>query len=181
MNIAVFCSASDKVTEAMKNEAEKLGQWIGENCSTLVYGGIPLGLMEAVAYATHKAGGRIIGVVPERRRGMENPLNDETIMVGDLHHRKQTMEELADAFIALPGGYGTLDEIISAWSSTGFNHTPRPLILLNSGDFYEPLRIQIEQMNKSGLLSDQNKNALFFAPDIKSAITVLNMFKDPIN
>lgn len=176
MKIAVFCSASDRVTPRMKSDAATLARWIGESGSALVYGGIPAGLMATVAAEALAAGGHVTGVVPESRRDKANPADSETIIVADLHERKRMMEQLADAFIALPGGYGTLDEVISTWASLGFEGKSKPIILLNTDGYYDPLRLQTESMHAAGLLSDLHASELTFTPTVEATINMLKTF-----
>lgn len=113
MNIVVYCSAQDGLEEKYQQLAATLGQWIGENGHTLVYGGVNAGLMHATATAVHKAGGRCTGIIPEMFRYRLDPLCDEVITTRDLADRKQRMIEMGDVFVVLPGGVGTLDEWIS--------------------------------------------------------------------
>lgn len=173
MNVAVYCSSSPCVAAEMQKQAEVLGRWIGESRSTLVYGGVAAGLMEIVASGVNRAGGRVIGVVPQLRKGRECVMNHENIMVEDLHERKRVMENLADVFIALPGGYGTLDEVVSTWASLGFSGIVKPIILVNAGGFYDALRQQVETMCRTGLLTDEKASRLIFLPDVESTIQML--------
>lgn len=176
LKIAVFCSSSANVSAGMKADAAELGRWIGLTGSTLVYGGISAGLMGIVAEETRASGGHVIGVVPESRREKANPRDHETVMVADLHERKCRMENMADVFIALPGGYGTLDEIISTWASLGFNGETKPLILLDTEGYYEPLRQLMQNMQRAGLLTDKHASELTFSPTVKSTIGLLETF-----
>lgn len=176
MKIAVFCSASDRVTPRMKSDAAELARWIGESGSTLVYGGIAAGLMAIVAAGTIAAGGHVTGVVPQSRREKANPADHETVIVADLHERKRVMEQTADIFIALPGGYGTLDEVISTWASLGFEGKSKPIILLNTDGYYEPLKLQTECMRNAGLLSDAHASELIFTTSVQATIDRLKTF-----
>lgn len=173
MKIAVYCSSSSCTTAEMRMQAGILGCWIGTTGSTLVYGGVAAGLMEIVASETNRAGGRVVGVVPQSRKGSECVMNHENIMVDDLHERKRVMENLADAFVALSGGYGTLDEVISTWASLGFSGVAKPIILVNAEGFYEPLRQQVEIMRRAALLTDEKASRLIFSPDVESTIRLL--------
>ena len=117
MKLAVFCGSTTGNEPAYVEAARALGRWIGENGHTLIYGGGDTGLMGAMAKETHRAGGRVIGVLPENVefiRSRPQPWCDEVITAENMTARKQTMLDLADAFFALPGGVGTLDEITDA-------------------------------------------------------------------
>lgn len=173
MNIAVYCSARDGIDPLHRQDATDLGLWIGRGGHTLVYGGIALGLMEIVARQAHIAGGRLTGVVPQLRSSLANPLNDETIMVADLYERKREMERRADAFVALAGGYGTLDELVSTWTSLSFNGTPRPVIALSRNGLYEPLRTLADRMVADRLMSPDVRANISFAPDVNTVIDIL--------
>ena len=113
MNIVVYCSAQDGLEDKYQQLATALGQWIGQNGHTLVYGGVKAGLMHATAQAVHDTGGHILGVIPEMFKHRLDPLCDEVVTTSDLQERKQYMIEHGDVFVILPGGIGTLDEWIS--------------------------------------------------------------------
>ena len=152
MKIAVYCSARGDIGRECFADAERLGRWIGGNGHTLVYGGLAMGLMDAVAGATAGTGGRVMGVVPEARLERQHPANTVNIPVCSLHERKQVMEENADVFVALDGGYGTLDEVMSALASMSFFGEPKPLLLLNRNGLYDPLLEMFGTMVRRGLM-----------------------------
>ena len=113
MNIVVYCSAQDGLDDKYQQLATALGQWIGQNGHTLVYGGVKAGLMHVTAQAVHNAGGHSVGVIPNMFKHRLDPLCDEVVTTSDLQERKQYMIEHGDVFVILPGGIGTLDEWIS--------------------------------------------------------------------
>ena len=113
MNIVVYCSAQDGLEDKYQQLATALGQWIGQNGHTLVYGGVKAGLMHVTAQAVKQAGGYTLGVIPDMFKHRLDPLCDEVVTTSDLQERKQYMIEHGDVFIVLPGGIGTLDEWIS--------------------------------------------------------------------
>ena len=174
MNIAVYCSARNGIAPECFDDARRLGRWIGENGHTLVYGGLKRGLMDAVAQATADAGGKVIGVVPQARVSGQHEANTVSILVPTLHERKQTMEERSDAFVALDGGYGTLDEVMSALASMSFNDEPRPMFLLNRDGLYNPLVDQLRLMSSRHLVSPEVIERLTLCPTIDSLITKLS-------
>lgn len=173
MNIAVYCSARTGLPQEYMADARALGEWIGRNGHNLVYGGLAMGLMEVVATATAAAGGKVIGVVPDSRKEREHHANTVNIMVTTLHERKQTMEENADAFVALDGGFGTLDEVMSALASMSFFNDPKPLHLLSRDGLYEPLRIMMGTMVERGLLSSQVAERVQFHTTVASLLSSL--------
>ena len=173
MRIAVYCSARTAIAPEFFEDARTLGWWIGSGGHTLVYGGLQMGLMDAVASATAEAGGRVMGVVPQSRAQRQHPDNSVSIAVSSLHERKQTMEENADAFVALDGGYGTLDEVMSALASMSFFSEPKPLILLNRGGLYDPLMAMFAEMERRGLMYPEVARQITLCPDIDSLIHAL--------
>lgn len=173
MRIAVYCSARTAIAPECFEDAHTLGRWIGSGGHTLVYGGLQMGLMDAVASATAEAGGRVMGVVPQSRAQRQHPDNSVSIAVSSLHERKQTMEENADAFVALDGGYGTLDEVMSALASMSFFSEPKPLILLNRGGLYDPLMAMFAEMERRGLMYPEVARQITLCPDIDSLIHTL--------
>lgn len=140
-SICVYCSSSDAVDPAYFDAARKLGATIAGRDYTLVYGGAHCGLMGALAQAVHAGGGRVVGVIPAalRERGIAYESADELIVSADLRERKATMEARADAFVALPGGFGTLEELLEILTLRQLQTHTKPIVLLNVRGFYDPL------------------------------------------
>ena len=144
MKIAVYCSSREDLAEKYVKPAQVLGQWIGKNGYTLVYGGVKSGLMHTVAQATHDAGGKILGVVPERFQHRTDVLAHQVVKCQDLGDRKTIMMDNADLFVVLPGGLGTIDEWISTLSQIIVNHDDtRDIIVVNIDNMFAP---QLEQL-----------------------------------
>lgn len=141
MNICVFLSSSDAVAPHFVEVALEFGRAIGENGHTLVYGGNNTGLMGRLADSVKDAGGSIIGVVPQKLHDLGRSYErcDNLIISKDLRDRKGIMDEHADAFVALPGGLGTLEEIIEVLNLKYLRYHQKPVIFLNHQGFYEPL------------------------------------------
>lgn len=173
MNIAVYCSARTAIAPECFTDARTLGNWIGTQGHMLVYGGLAMGLMNAVASATAAAKGKVMGVVPQSRIEKQHPANTISIPVCSLHERKQTMEEHADAFVALDGGYGTLDEVMSALASMSFFDEPKPLLLLNRNGLYDPLMQMLGEMVERRLMFPELLGRITLCPDIESLIKAL--------
>jgi len=153
VTIAVYCSAVDNLPEHWQEGARVTGRWIGSHAATLVYGGVESGLMTVVARTAHDAGGRVVGVVPTRRREWSSVFNDIVVPTSDLNERKGTMQLLADAFVVLPGGYGTLDEFSTSFSYINFTDQPdKHIVLYNPDGLYDPLIEQLHRMVGAGLL-----------------------------
>ncbi len=134
-----------------KTAAERLGQLIGEGGHTLIYGAGNLGLMGVLGEAVHRHGGRVVGVIPEKLNDLDLAYTaaDELVVTPDMRSRKAAMESRADAFIALPGGYGTLEEVVEVLVLKQLWYHEKPVVLLNTAGFYTPLvaffRHQVEE------------------------------------
>lgn len=153
MNIGVFCAASDGVSEAFKQEARIIGLFIAAGGHTLVYGGATGGLMTAVAETVAKLQGDIIGVVPELivEKGRKSPLPMQLFEVADMSERKEMMKELSDVFVVLPGGFGTYDEMFDVLASGMVGYHDKPLVVINTDDFYAGIKQQIRRMTDDNL------------------------------
>lgn len=181
MNIAVYCSARTAIAPECFTDARTLGEWIGSHGHTLVYGGLAMGLMDAVATSTASAGGKVIGVVPATRMERQHPANTVNIPVCSLHERKQTMEEQADLFVALDGGYGTLDEVMSALASMSFFNEPKPLLLLNRDGLFNPLMDMLGEMVRRGLMFPEMLARITLCPAVDYLISQLEAAEKQIS
>lgn len=161
MNIVVYCSSIDNLPAEWQKAATAVGQWIGRHGARLVYGGVNSGLMRTVAQATKDTGGKVVGIVPARRRQHASPLNDVKVPTSDLNDRKGVMQMLGDIFIVLPGGYGTLDEFTTSFSYLNFTMQRRPVIVHNADGIFDPILEQLHRMADLGLMQ----------PDCLSIIT----------
>jgi uncharacterized protein (TIGR00730 family) len=139
-SVCVFCGSSDAADPAFLAAAGELGQALAESGLRLVYGGGGVGLMGAVARAAHGAGGRVLGIIPDFLVGRERALDKvETIVVTSMHERKMMFFELSDAFVVLPGGIGTLEEIVELLSWRRLDLHAKPVVFYNPGAFWKPL------------------------------------------
>ena len=173
--IVVYCSAADSLPVAWVEAAARLGHWIGSVGATLVYGGVDAGLMRVVARAVKTAdSGQIIGVVPMLRSDKASPLNDIEIPAEGLADCKANMQLMSDAFVVLPGGYGTLDEMISTLSYLAFNHiTDKPLILYNPDGLYDATLEQFNTMIARGVMQQRCLDCLTVATTTDEIIEIL--------
>lgn len=176
MNIAVYCSSMENLPAQWQVCARTVGEWIGRHGASLVYGGVNSGLMKVVAQATKKNGGKVVGVVPARRRYDASPLNDVKVPTSDLNDRKGVMQMLGDAFVVLPGGYGTLDEFTTSFSYLNFTHQPKPIILYNPGGIYDPLLEQLRRMVDLGLMTPDKIEIIHAVPTDEQLIETLDTF-----
>lgn len=141
MKICVYCSSSDAIPRKYFKAARDTGMLIGKKGHSLVYGGGKVGLMGAVADSVMNNGGRTTGVIPKHLKnlGIAHSGLDELLVTPDMRKRKETMEKLADAFIFLPGGIGTLEEAAEIITLKQLHYHNKPVVLLNSCGFYNPL------------------------------------------
>jgi hypothetical protein len=146
--ICAFCSSSDAVAPEYFDAARELGALFAQRGITLVYGGGNVGLMGALARSVHAGGGKVIGVIPSALRDLELAYTeaDELIVTKDLRERKAIMESYADAFVALPGGYGTLEEMIEVLTLKQLRFHDKPLVFLNTAAFYSHLHAFFEHL-----------------------------------
>ena len=151
-SICVYCGSSHGTDLRHRADAARFGRQIGEACLELVYGGGDIGLMGTVADAAMEAGGRVTGVIPTdlKRAEVAHAGLDELIVVGSMHERKRVMFERADAFVALPGGYGTLEELTEILSFRKLRLHHRGVVLLDLDGYYRGLIQQIERAIAEG-------------------------------
>ena len=158
-NICVYCGANPGNTPNFAEVAASVGKLLANEGIGLVYGGGAVGLMNTVALAALEAGGKVIGVIPEALMNLELARKDLTALhvTPDMHTRKAKMAELSDGFIALPGGFGTLDELFEmiTWGQLGFHK--KPIALLNMEGFYDPLLKMVSHMGASGFVREQHR------------------------
>ena len=173
-SICVFCSSSDLIDEVYFKTAIDLGCQIGDLNLDLVYGGGGIGLMGAVARAVHKNGGRVVGVFPEFFReegeGFEYVEADELIIAETMRIRKAIMDERSDAFIALPGGIGTLEEVIEIMSMKQLGLTDKPLVFVNTNNFYDGLISNLRGMVNLKFVKSSTLESFAVCPDPSSAL-----------
>ncbi|HNW91667.1 MAG TPA: TIGR00730 family Rossman fold protein [bacterium] len=146
--VCVYCSSSRSVDGAFVRAARALGAEIARRGWTLVYGGTRLGLMGAVATAAQQAGGRVVGVVPQVfvDQQFADKQADELVVAPDLRARKEQMLARADALVALPGGFGTLDELLEAITLKQIRQHDKAIVVINTDGYYDPLLAQLERV-----------------------------------
>lgn len=176
--LCVFCGSSLPPDERFGDAARALGAELAERRVELVYGGGSVGLMGAIADACLAAGGRVTGVIPVGlfRREVGHTGLTRLYEVDSMHERKQRMYDLADAFVALPGGLGTLEEVaeIATWSQLGLHR--KPIVLLDVDGFWDPLTTQLDRMVDVGLLKPENRALLPRADSLDEAFGLLDAY-----
>lgn len=182
MKIAVFCGSSTGNNPCYINEAKKLGEFFGKNGIDLVYGGGKVGLMGVIANAVLANGGQVFGVIPEylKEKEIAHAGLTELFVVKDMHERKAKMASMADAFVALPGGAGTLEEIFEAWTWALLGHHSKPCALYNTNGYYQHLLAMITNMKKSGFLSAEYSEMLILADTPKELVSCIETYQPPI-
>jgi uncharacterized protein (TIGR00730 family) len=147
-NICVYCGSGPGTDPSFVNAATAFGGILADNDIGLVYGGGSVGLMGAVAAATLAKGGRVTGIIPEFLSNRERPFVDaqELIVTRDMHERKRIMFERSDAFVALPGGVGTLEELVEQLTWAQLGRHKKPILAANIGGFWDPLCALLEHM-----------------------------------
>lgn len=155
-SICVFCGSSDGTVPVYRAAAEELGREIAGRGITLVYGGGNVGTMGALADAAMKEGGTVIGIIPVRLYEMVEQMDlSELLVVKDMHERKAMMQEKADAFIALPGGIGTMEELFEVWAWRYIGYHAKPVGLLNINGFYDALLGFFDRMRDEGFVKKE--------------------------
>lgn len=174
--VAVYCGSSNGYNPAYRAEAVALGAAIAAAGLGLVYGGASVGLMGAVADAALAGGAEVIGILPDLLSGREIAHHGLTSfeLVPSMHQRKARMVELADAFIALPGGYGTLEEILEAVTWAQLRLHAKPCILINTAGFWDSLLSFLDTIVASGFLKPQNRALLRVAANATEAVKMLS-------
>jgi uncharacterized protein (TIGR00730 family) len=179
--LCVYAGASSGVDPAFERAAGDLGKLLAHNGIGLVYGGASIGLMGAVADGVLSAGGEAIGVIPVglKRREVAHEALSELRTVDSMHERKAMMSDLADAFIALPGGLGTLDELLEAATWTQLGIHAKPCGLLNVGGYWDSLLAQLERAGRDGFLRADHRQALLVDTDSVSLLEQLRGWSPP--
>ena len=173
--LAVYCGSSLGADPAFAEAARDIGRAMAERGIGLVYGGGKLGLMGVVADAVIEAGGEAHGVIPQALIDLEVAHRGltELHVVTTMHERKAKMTELCDAFVALPGGIGTFDELFEAWTWNALGYHAKPFALLNVNGFWDGLIAFLDHATMSGFMSPARRSQLIVAEEIEDALDKL--------
>jgi uncharacterized protein (TIGR00730 family) len=174
-SVTVFCSSSRHVDPAYHQAASDLGRRIAEQHWSLVYGGNDLGLMKALADGAREAGGKLIGITPRLfvDQGVVDQRCDELIVTETMRQRKESLEQRGDAFIALPGGFGTLEELFEIIVGRALGYHDKPIVLLNIRGFYDPLLAMIRHATAEHFIRPAALKTYFVASSVNAAIAHL--------
>ena len=176
LKVAVYLGSRIGKGDTYVNAANKLGKQLAENGHTIIYGGSTIGMMGALADAAIAQGGKVIGVMPThliKREVAHNRLT-ELHEVDTMHTRKFKMAELAEAFVAMPGGCGTLDEFFEIFTWAQINLHTKPVILLNINGFYNALLDHFEKMIDEGFVPDHHRALFQVAKNVEEVLHLLN-------
>jgi uncharacterized protein (TIGR00730 family) len=180
-SVCVFCGSASGANSVYAATARELGRELAARKLALVYGGGRVGLMGEVASATLAAGGAVVGVIPHSLALKEIAQEDctELIVVNTMHERKALMADRSDAFVALPGGYGTCDELfeILTWAQLGIHN--RPVALLNTNGFFTPLLAWLDHIVAEGLLKPKHRDLLLVADTVPDLFAKLTAWHPP--
>ena len=180
-SVCVFCGSSMGDRAAYRESAEAMGQALAKANLGLVYGGGHVGLMGAVANATLAAGGTVTGIIPKALYDKEVGHDGLTKLeiVGSMHERKARMAELADAFVALPGGLGTFEELFEVWTWAQLGWHPKPVALLDVDGFYRPLSQFLDEVVARGFVRQIHREMLIVATDPSDLLEKLAAYEPP--
>ena len=178
-NIAVFCGSSLGRDKIFAQVASDLGKFLGQHGYGVIYGGAKVGLMGVLADAAMTSGGNVIGVIPGdlKRKEIAHYGITELIEVDSMHKRKEVMSTLCDGVIALPGGFGTMDELFEmlTWSQLGYHQLP--IGILNVNGFYDHLQAQVTVMVDQGFLKSIFKDLLIISDSIENLLEEMEDYK----
>jgi uncharacterized protein (TIGR00730 family) len=173
--ICVYCGSNPGHDPRFLAAARRFGEILADKRIGLVYGGGSTGLMGAIAHSVRERGGEIIGVIPEFLQAEERLFReaDEVIVTADMHQRKQLMFEHADAFVALPGGIGTLEELVEQLTWAQLGRHKKPILIANIAGFWDPLIVMFDHLHDSGFLPGGRRVDYLVTGDVENILPAL--------
>lgn len=174
--ICVYSSSSNLVDGLYLRAAEELGRAIARNGDVFLYGGGTIGLMGASAKAAHASGGKVIGIIPQKLNiaGVVYGCCDELVEAPGLRERKSAMDARSDAFIALPGGFGTLEELMEMITLKQLKYHNKPIVILNVGGFYDHLIELFETFIRNNFVHEEYRKLFFITGSVEEAIEYID-------
>lgn len=178
LNVCVFCSSSNQLGAAYFDEARLLGELIAQRGWGLVYGGTRIGLMGQVARAVLENGGSVTGVIPELilSKGIQEKNCTQLIVTADMSQRKKLMIEKSDVFVALPGGFGTLEEMMEVITLKQLQILDKPVVFLNTLNFYQHLNHFFDTIFEQQFTASKFRNLFHIAPDAHNLFHYLDNY-----
>ena len=174
-SLCIFCGSRFGADPAARDIAVQLGELLAREGITLVYGGGGVGLMGLVANAALKGGGRVTGIIPQflLQREAGHPALSETVVVETMHERKLQMFERSDAFVVLPGGIGTLEELfeVLSWRTLGLHN--KPIVIVDQGGYWEPLAALLRSVVEGGFAERSHLDHVVFIRDLKDLLPAI--------
>lgn len=182
MNICVFSSSSNAIADVYVNEAIDLARLIGQSGYCLINGGSNVGLMDVITREAGNHGAKTIGVIPEKLRdfNLASLHAHEIIVSGDMMQRKDKMRELSDSFIALAGGFGTLEEILEVITLKQLGYHNKAVVFINTNDFYNDLFMQFEKSYEEKFAKENYRSLYFVAKNSVEAMNYLMNYKPEV-
>ncbi|WP_328807919.1 LOG family protein [Nonomuraea antri] len=182
MNICVFCASSQTIDNKHLDLAAEVGTELAARGHTLVSGGATVGCMGAVTSAARAAGGRTVGVIPQVLVDIEvaDTDSDELVITADMRERKGVMDARSDAFLVLPGGIGTLEELFEIWTARVLGIHDRPLVILDPWGLYDPLRELVVGMHAQGFTRADVFDAISWTRSVPEAMDHLEARPKPV-
>ncbi|HEY8350575.1 MAG TPA: TIGR00730 family Rossman fold protein [Clostridia bacterium] len=177
--ICVYASSSNLVDKEYMDIATRLGEAIARNGDTLLFGGGVRGLMGAAAMAVHRLNGRVVGIIPEALnvKGVVYEMCDELVVTKSLRERKAIMDERSDAFIALPGGFGTLEELLEIITLKQLKYHNKPIVILNHGGFFDAMLEQFEHIIDRHFAKPESSLLYHVTQDVEDALEYIDTYK----
>jgi uncharacterized protein (TIGR00730 family) len=180
-SVTVYCSSSKGITPAYFRAGAELGTAVARNGWTLVYGGNRIGLMGVLADAARAAGGKVVGITPQLMldQGIGDDFCDELVITSGMRERKALLEQRGDAFVALPGGLGTLEELFEVLVARLLGYHDKPIVLLNVAGYYDRLIAAVEHGIEEGFIKAKSRKAWHVAADVEGTISYLRSAPPP--
>jgi uncharacterized protein (TIGR00730 family) len=181
-SVTVYCSSSRDVAPAYFDAAAELGRAIACEGWHLVYGGNDCGCMGALAHAARAAGGKVVGITPQLLvdNGIADEKRDELIVTPTMRERKALLESRGDAFVTLPGGLGTLEEIFEVLVAKSLGYHAKPIVLLNIAGFYDPLLAMLDHGLEQKFIRPKARKMLHVSPTVQGTIEHLRERREPV-
>lgn len=180
-SICVYCGSRPGDNPLYTQAARTVGTWIGQHQGQLVYGGGRSGLMGEVAEATRQAGGRVVGIIPQALvdKELANKACDELHIVQTMHERKAMMADRSDAFLALPGGIGTFEELFEVWTWRQLGYHDKPIGLLNIASYYDHMLTFLAASVQSGFMGKWQMDLISSSTEVTSLLQALTQDAQP--
>jgi uncharacterized protein (TIGR00730 family) len=180
-SVCVYCGASFGSDPIYKDAATAMGRTLAERGLKLVYGGGQVGLMGVIADACIDAGGEVLGVIPDflDHKEIAHPRVQEMRIVKSMHERKLIMADNADAFIAMPGGLGTMEELFEVWTWSQLGRHEKPVALLNMSGYWDKLTAFLDHMRDEGFVEARHRDMLMSAETPEAVLQALEAYKFP--